>query len=83
MSYSRYTTMREIAKLFGSTSHQIGRALKRQGLRQENGEPSRRAHQLGLVRKRPVYEKEWHDVWEWDVENTIPFLEADGLTLVA
>jgi len=32
--------MREIAKLFGSTSHKIGRALKRQGLQLENGEPS-------------------------------------------
>ena len=79
ISYSEYMTMREIAKLFGSTSHQIGRALKRLGLREENGEPSPRAHQLGLVHKRPVYEKECFDVWTWHVEKTIPFLEADGL----
>ena len=79
MLVSEYWTQREIAKLFGSTSHKIGRVLKQLGLRLENGKPSSRAHQLGLVRKRPVYGKEYFDVWTWHLGKTLPHLEPAGL----
>lgn len=75
MSDSEYCTMQEIAKLVGSTSHQIGRRLKRLGLRLDNGEPSPKAHQLGLSRKRPVYGREQFSVWMWHLKKTLPILE--------
>ena len=76
MAYSEYYTMREIGKLIGSNSHQVGRALKRLGLRLENGEPSALAFQLGLVQKRQVFNRPGHDVWTWNMTKTLPFLEG-------
>ncbi len=79
---SEYWTMRELAKLFGSTSHKIGRVLKQLGLRLENGAPSSQALHQGLVKRRPVYGREFHDVWTWHVGRTLPYLEAAGLRLL-
>jgi len=77
MLVSDYFSMREIGKLLNSNSHRVGRALKRLGLRLENGEPSPQAHQLGLVKKRPVYGKECFDVWTWNAPKLLPILEAN------
>ncbi len=74
-----YCTMREIAKLFGSTSHRIGRHLKKMGLRLENGEPSSEAHRLGLVHRRPVHGREAFSVWTWHLQKLTPLLgEVDN-----
>ena len=79
---SEYTTMQEIARYFDdSTSHTIGRHLKECGLRLANNEPSELAHQLGLVRKRPVYGREPHEVWTWHLAKTLSRLEGAGLRL--
>jgi len=56
MSDSEFMTMREMARFFQSTtSNKIGRILTTLGLRLDNGNPSPRARQLGLVSKRRVY----------------------------
>jgi len=66
MSDPVYMTMREIASFLESTtSNKIGRILKELALRLENGEPSPRAHQLGLVSRRPVHWNEHYDVTTW------------------
>ena len=74
-----YVTMQEIGRMFGSNSHQIGRILKGLGFRMKNREPSALAHQLGLVKKRPVYGRECFDVWIWHLGKIMPFLEERGL----
>lgn len=81
MSECEFATMREIAKLLGSTSHKVGRALKRLGLRLEDGNPSPGAHQQGFVKKRPVFGKETIDVWLWHAAKTFPLLHAEELHL--
>lgn len=81
LGLSDYDTMENIATFFGSTSHKVGRILKRLGWRLDNGEPSPQAHRLGLVRQRPVYGREYYPVWLWHVEKTIPILQEAGLTL--
>ena len=82
MSDPAYMTMREIARYFESTtSHKIGRILKALGLRTHDGMPSRRAHELGLVSKRPVYWNERYEVTTWHGEKTMRLLEKAGLKL--
>jgi hypothetical protein len=44
--------MRDIGKVFGTTSHVIGRRLKELGLRMEDGKPSPEAFQRELCRQR-------------------------------
>jgi hypothetical protein len=40
---SDYVTMKELGKLFGTTSHVVGRTLKEVGLRTKEGKPTRAA----------------------------------------
>ena len=51
MNEEVYKTMREIGKEFNATSHEVGRWLKNQGLRLENGQPSSEAKRDGWVKK--------------------------------
>lgn len=71
-----YMLMKEIGKVFGLTSHQIGRKLKELGLRTPEGKPSRLAFNLGLPGQR-IHEE--HFAWSWLVPETIQLLEEAGL----
>lgn len=51
MNEEVYKTMRDIGKEFGATSHDVGKWLKNQGLRLENGEPSPEAKRDGWIKK--------------------------------
>ncbi len=77
MQNSEFWTMKEIGKLYGTTSHQVGRKLKEIGLRTPEGKPSVRAFSLGLVDRRfntdgPGY------CWAWHHERTCALLEDAG-----
>ena len=51
MSQEIYKSMREIGKEFDATSRDVGRWLKNQGLRLENGDPSQEARRDGWIKK--------------------------------
>ena len=51
MNEELYKTMRDIGKEFCATSRDVGKWLKNQGLRLENGEPSPEAKRDGWIKK--------------------------------
>lgn len=75
-----FESMKEIGKLLDTTPNKLGRVLKELGLRDEAGEPTPLAHQLGMVRNRPVYGRETVEVWTWHVEKTLSYLEDNEIT---
>lgn len=76
MNDEKYTTMRELGKHFGATSHEIGRWLVEIGLRTQSKEPSQKAIAGGYCKKQsfdgPGLQVVWH------VGKTIAALEAAG-----
>jgi hypothetical protein len=73
---SDYLTMRELGRLLGTTSHAVGRALKKVGLRTRDGKPSWAAFQGGFCDQR------WYGenyVWAWARDKTLRVLEEAGL----
>lgn len=49
-----FSTLTELGKLFGVSSHSIGRWLIECGLRTPGKKPSRKAFEDGLVRQAPT-----------------------------
>ena len=71
-----YTTMRELGKSFGATSHQVGKWLVECGLRTIDKIPSHRAFDEGLVIKAPLDHGGYF--WMWHLKRTIAALESAG-----
>lgn len=69
-------TQTQIGKLFGVTSHQIGRLLQDVGLRNEDGRPTRQAHQEGYCEQAPSRGKGYY--WAWRSEKTVEALVRAG-----
>ncbi len=70
--------MREIGRLFGVSSHVIGRKLKELGSRTREGKPSRAAFDGGFC------DEPWPSVmsgycWAWERTKTIAAPEESGL----
>jgi hypothetical protein len=78
MGGSDYRTMKEIGRLFGATSHAIGRKLKEVGLRTAEGKPGRRAFEGGLCDRRRAADGE-HYCRAWHEGKTVRALEQAGL----
>jgi hypothetical protein len=73
-----YERMRDIGKLYGISSHKVGKELKDLGYRDESGKPTQMARGLGLVRE--VYDGE-HPEWLsfiWNVAKVSELLEDFG-----
>lgn len=50
---NEYFTLTELGRLYGVSSHVVGRWLKNLGLRTESGQPSNQAFADGFVSQRP------------------------------
>lgn len=73
-----YVTMKELGKLVGLSSHQIGRKLKELGLRTPEGRPSQLAFQEDWVAPRWAPDGA-HYLWAWDREKTLSKLKSVGV----
>jgi hypothetical protein len=74
--------MREIGRLFGITSHKVGKKLKKVGLRTPQGRPSQRAFEEGYVQQRWGFERQEIYNWTWHKDKTIALLEEAGFERV-
>jgi hypothetical protein len=73
--------MKEIGRLFGVTSHVIGRKLKKLGLRTDEGKPSRKAHEEGYCDQKWTRDARNY-LWAWHQGKTVEALEAAGMKRV-
>lgn len=81
MNDKSFATMRELGRLYGKSSHQVGRLLLDLGYRrkeQGNTYPSERAFSEGLVAKQWDQERTGIFNWVWHVEKTSALLEMEG-----
>ena len=74
-------TMKEIGKIFGVTSHVIGRKLKDLGMRTNEGKPSPAAFRGHYCGQRFTRDYENY-CWAWHPEKTIKLLEKAGMRRV-
>jgi hypothetical protein len=72
---NEWANMRDVGRLFGKTSHDVGRILKHHGYRSENGKPTRKSHEGQLVREHFV---NGFSSSLWHVERTSALLESLG-----
>lgn len=79
---NEFSTMREIGKMFGVSSHVVGKKLKAMRLRTEDGKPSDHAFALKLVEQRWADDGE-HYCWAWHTAKTVPILESAGLVRIS
>jgi len=75
---TNFLSMKEIGKEIGWTSHQVGRLLKKLGLRTPEGKPSREAFAAGMCAQRWTPDGE-HYLWAWDGERALRLLAAGSL----
>ena len=67
MNETKFSCMRDIGKAIGWTSHEVGKLLKRLGLRTSEGKPSREAFEKGLVAQK--FDNYGHYLWAWNRED--------------
>ncbi len=80
-----YLSLTELGRLYGVSSHQIGRWLKGLGLRTVSGQPSRQAFAEGFVSQRPsrqpgTYFYVWHCRKTTDLLDGMCYPRAGGGT---
>ena len=81
MNDDNLLTMKEIGKLFGVTSHVIGRKLKELKMRNKEGKPSPAAFKGHYYGQRFTQDYENY-CWAWHAEKTITLLELAGMRRV-
>ena len=69
---TQYLTMRQIGKLFGVSSHVVGRKLKEVGLRDAEGHPTERAKESGYT--KTVFVEERFSLTLWHQERALAVL---------
>lgn len=74
---SEWTNMRDIGRLFGRTSHDVGRFLKHHEYRMSNGKPTKKSFDGGLIREH--FSNGYYS-WDWHLERTAALLETFGWT---
>lgn len=72
---SDWTNMRELGRLFGRTSHDVGRILKHHGYRADDGKPTKKSFDSELVREHFC---SGYYSWLWHLERTAALLETLG-----
>lgn len=75
MTDDTYVKMRDIGRIFGKTSHDVGRLLKHHGFRNENGKPTAKAFDGRLVSE--VWAGDYYS-WDWSLTKTSALLESFG-----
>jgi hypothetical protein len=68
-------SLTELGRLYGVSSHVVGRWLKGLGLRTEGGRPSPEAFARGYVGQRPSRQPGTY-FWVWDAERTTAILDG-------
>jgi predicted RNA binding protein YcfA (HicA-like mRNA interferase family) len=74
---NEFVTMKDLGRLYGLTSHQIGKLLKKLGLRTEQGKPSHAAFKGGYCDQRWSPDNN-HYTWAWHAKMTSKILELNG-----
>ena len=77
MTEKVYWTMRDIGRLVDLSSHQLGKLLKRLGLRTYEGKPSQTAYSNDLVAQK--HDGYGHYLWAWDRDQVLRILAAAGV----
>ena len=72
---SDYLTQTQLGKLYGVSSHQIGKWFKNLGLRTESGQPSNDAFTSGMVKQAPSTQPGTY-FWVWHKSKTTTILDA-------
>jgi hypothetical protein len=73
-----YRNMRDIGKMYGKSSHQVGRELRDSGYRTPDGKPTKRALAEGMaILQRNPENPEWI-ACAWNVAKVTYLLEAYG-----
>ncbi|MGA2257234.1 MAG: hypothetical protein ABSG53_21475 [Thermoguttaceae bacterium] len=69
-----YLLLRELGRIYGKTSHEVGAKLKDLNVRNEDGRPIERAFTLRLVAPRgyPKF------TWAWHQQRTCALLEREA-----
>lgn len=73
--FYEYLMQSQLGEIFGMTSVQMGKVLKKLGLRTPSGQATQKASELGLVSQAPP-ENGGFPIWHQ--EKTIEFLEKAG-----
>ncbi len=76
---SEFKSLTELGRLYGVSSHQVGRWLKQLNLRTADGKPSRTAFEAGLVSTRPSRGFDTY-FYVWDEAQVQDILDAAGHT---
>jgi hypothetical protein len=74
-----YLTMKELGRLFGVSSHVVGKKLKEAGLRTADGRPTKAAFNGGFCSQRWAPYMAGY-CWAWANETTLRALEDAGLS---
>lgn len=72
-----FLSMTELGKLYGVSSHKMGKWLMELGLRDRNKKPSRMAHEKGFVEQRDSTQPGTY-FWVWNAGKTTWALEKAG-----
>lgn len=72
---SEYLSLTEIGRLYGVSSHVVGRWLKGLGLRKQDGKPSADAFAQGYVSQRPSRQPGTY-YWVWHAAKTTRILDG-------
>jgi hypothetical protein len=72
-----FLSLTELGKLYGVSSHQIGKWLKQVGLRTKDNKPSPRAFKEGYVEQRGSTQPGTY-YWIWHGEKTLKVLTEAG-----
>lgn len=71
---NEYLSLRDLGKLYGVSSHEVGKWLKNLGLRNETGYPTTEAIKDGLVKKAPSKQPGTY-FWVWNTSKTTEILD--------
>lgn len=72
-----FKSMTELGKLYGVSSHMLGKWLTKLGLRDSNKKPSTIAFDNGMVAQRDSTQPGTY-FWVWHIEKTVSALERGG-----
>ena len=72
-----FLSQTELGKLYGVSSHKIGKWLLDLGLRTKDNKPSRTAFEAGFVDQRPSTQPGTY-FWVWHSEKTMQALDKAG-----
>ena len=70
-----HLSLTELGRLYGVSSHVVGRWLKGLGLRTQDGRPSPEAHAQGYVAQRPSRQPGTY-FWIWHAAKTTAILDG-------